>query len=80
MMAVIYWWGASAFMIDKSVMDLTPAAAVATSIGVTLLGWFVYDGICRVPLRSARPAVAKVSDTSEDVNAHGIVTRVQRSE
>jgi uncharacterized membrane protein len=54
MMAVIYWWGASAFMIDKSVMDLTPAAAVATSIGVILLGWFVYDGICRVPLRYAQ--------------------------
>ena len=32
MLAIVYWAGASTFLIDKSVLDLTPAAAIAISI------------------------------------------------
>jgi uncharacterized membrane protein len=48
MLAIVYWAGASTFLIDKSVMDLTPAAAIAISIGSIVLGWFIYDALCRV--------------------------------
>ena len=48
MLAIVYWAGASTFLIDKSVMDLSPAAAIAISIGSIVLGWFIYDGLCRI--------------------------------
>jgi uncharacterized membrane protein len=48
MLAVVYWAGASTFLIDKSVMDLTPAMAIAISIGSIVLGWFIYDALCRI--------------------------------
>jgi uncharacterized membrane protein len=48
MLAIVYWAGASSFMIDKSVMDLTPAAAIGISIGSIVLGWFIYDALCRI--------------------------------
>jgi uncharacterized membrane protein len=48
MLAIVYWAGASTFLIDKSVLDLTPAAAIAISIGSIVLGWFIYDALCRI--------------------------------
>ena len=48
LLAIIYWYGASAFLIDRSVMDLTPAAAIAISIGFLVGGWLVYDALCRI--------------------------------
>jgi uncharacterized membrane protein len=48
MLAIVYWAGAGTFLIDKSVLELTPAAAIAISIGVIVAGWLVYDVLCRV--------------------------------
>jgi uncharacterized membrane protein len=48
MLAIVYWAGASTFLIDKSVLDLTPAAAIAISIGSLVVSWFVYDALCRI--------------------------------
>ncbi|HEX8741272.1 MAG TPA: urate hydroxylase PuuD [Casimicrobiaceae bacterium] len=48
LLAIVYWHGASTFLIDTSVMDLTPAAAIAISIGFLVGGWLVYDALCRI--------------------------------
>jgi uncharacterized membrane protein len=48
LLAIIYWFGASTYLIDQQVMALTPATAVAISIGFLVGGWFVYNGLCRV--------------------------------
>ncbi len=48
LLAIIYWFGASTYLIDKSVMALEPAPAVAISIGFIAGGWIVYDLLCRV--------------------------------
>jgi uncharacterized membrane protein len=48
MLAIVYWYGASSFLIDKSVLALTPPQAIAISIGSIVVGWFVYDALCRV--------------------------------
>ncbi len=48
MLALIYWVGASTYLIDNTVMALAPATAIALSIAVFALGWLVYDGLCRV--------------------------------
>ena len=55
MLAIVYWAGASTFLIDKSVLDLTPAAAIAVSIGTLVAGWLGYDLICRA--FAGRPAL-----------------------
>jgi uncharacterized membrane protein len=48
MLAIVYWAGAETFLIDKTVLDLTPAAAIGISIGSLVAGWFIYDALCRI--------------------------------
>ena len=48
MLAIIYWAGATTYLIDKSVLDLSVGAAIALSIASIVLGWLVYDALCRV--------------------------------
>ena len=45
---VLYLYNASTFLIDKTLFDWTPAAAVATALGFFVAFWLVYDTICRV--------------------------------
>ena len=47
MMALIYWYGARTFLIDSSVLSLSPAAGIAISIAFLAGGWVVYDFLCR---------------------------------
>ncbi len=47
MLAVVYWWGANTYLIDRSVMDLTPAVAIAISATSLAAGWVIYDTLCR---------------------------------
>ncbi|WP_418318511.1 urate hydroxylase PuuD [Piscinibacter sakaiensis] len=44
---VLYLFNAGSFLIDKSVYDWSPAAAIAASLGFLVAGWIVYDVICR---------------------------------
>jgi uncharacterized membrane protein len=60
LLAIIYWAGAQSFLIDRSVLDLTPSEAIAISIGSLIVGWFVYDGLCRVLERQPRVLAASV--------------------
>jgi uncharacterized membrane protein len=47
LMAIVYWYGANAYLIDRSVMDLTVPTAIAISAGSLVVGWFIYDALCR---------------------------------
>ncbi|MBC5809271.1 MAG: urate hydroxylase PuuD [Candidatus Eremiobacteraeota bacterium] len=47
LMAVVYWAGASSYLIDKSVLDLSPAAAIGLSIATLVVGVVVYEALCR---------------------------------
>jgi uncharacterized membrane protein len=44
---VMYLFNAGSFLIDKSVFDWSPAAAIAAALGFLVVCWGVYDGICR---------------------------------
>src|SRR5262245_37593418 len=44
---VLYLFNAGSFLIDKSVHDWSPAAAIGASLGFLAAFWFVYDAICR---------------------------------
>ncbi len=59
LMAVVYWVGASTFLIDPSIMPLTRPEAIAISIASLVLGWVVYDGLCK--LLERRPLVLGVA-------------------
>ncbi len=45
---VSYLWNASSYLIDKSLMDWSPAAAIGTALSFLAVFWLLYDAICRV--------------------------------
>jgi uncharacterized membrane protein len=45
---VSYLWNAGTYLVDKSVMDWSPHAAVAVALGFLVVFWLAYDAICRV--------------------------------
>jgi uncharacterized membrane protein len=48
LLALVYYVNAQSFLIDPSVLQLTPAQAIGISLGTLVAGWFVYDALCRV--------------------------------
>ena len=50
LLAVVYYLGASEFLIDPAVLALSPAAAIAISMGSLAAGWICYDALCRSPI------------------------------
>ncbi len=61
LMALVYWVGARSFLIDPSVLVLTPGTAIAISIASLILGWFIYDGLCRIFERQPRVLALSVA-------------------
>ncbi len=45
---VLYLFNASTFLIDKTLFDWSPAAAIATALGFFVAFWVLYDAICRL--------------------------------
>jgi uncharacterized membrane protein len=45
---VLYLWNASTYLIDKSLMDWSPAAAITAALAFLVVFWFVYDAVCRL--------------------------------
>jgi uncharacterized membrane protein len=48
LLVVLYYLDADQYLVDPTVADLSESAAVALSLGLLALAWFVYDGLCRV--------------------------------
>jgi uncharacterized membrane protein len=44
---VLYLFNAGTFLIDKSLMDWSPAAAIGAALGFLVVFWLVYDRICQ---------------------------------
>jgi len=51
LMAIVYYWSAESFLIDRAVADLTTPQAIGISIGSLALGWILYDQLCKSRLR-----------------------------
>ena len=45
---VSYLWNASAYLIDKSLMNWSSGAAIGVALSFFVIFWMLYDGICRV--------------------------------
>ena len=48
LLVVQYYLAADSFLIDPAVMPLTPLQAVGISLVAIVIGWIVYDVLCRV--------------------------------
>ena len=57
---VLYLFNASTFLIDRNVYDMTPMVAVTVALAFLVVGWLVYDTICRA-LGKAEDGDLKVS-------------------
>jgi uncharacterized membrane protein len=60
LLAIVYYHGASALLIDRAVADLSVGQAIGVSLGVLFGGYVVYAGLWRTPLKSSQPAFAAV--------------------
>jgi uncharacterized membrane protein len=45
---VSYLWSAGTYLVDKSLMNWSPPAAVAAALAFLAVFWLLYDAICRV--------------------------------
>ncbi|MFC5475878.1 urate hydroxylase PuuD [Paraherbaspirillum soli] len=50
MLFIVYYFNASAMMINKDVADLSSWQAIGVGLGTLVVGWTVYDLLCRSPL------------------------------
>ena len=47
LLVVLYYVNADVYLVDKSVMDLSSGQAILISLGILVLGWVVYDLLCK---------------------------------
>ena len=48
MLALVYWIGASTYLIDPAVRPLGQWQAIGLSVATLVVGWLVYDALCRL--------------------------------
>ena len=58
LLAVVYYFNASANLIDPAVADLAPWQAIVISLVSIVAGWAIYDGLCRSPIGRNTGALA----------------------
>lgn len=47
LLAIVYYFNAKSYLIDPEVLDIEPLTAIALSIGSLIVGWILYDQICK---------------------------------
>ena len=47
---VVYYFNASALLIDKNVLDITPLQGIGIGVGSFIVAWVLYDILCKSPL------------------------------
>jgi uncharacterized membrane protein len=50
LLVIVYYVGADLYLIDRHLLDIPQWGAIAISVGSILLGWLVYDALCRSPV------------------------------
>ena len=50
MLMIVYWLGAELYLIDPAKADLSVVQAISISAGSLLVGWIVYDFLCKSAL------------------------------
>jgi uncharacterized membrane protein len=47
LLVVVYYLNARVYLVDPTVADIDPAAAIAASVALLAAGWLVYDQLCK---------------------------------
>ncbi|MEK7256189.1 MAG: urate hydroxylase PuuD, partial [Bacteroidota bacterium] len=47
---IVYYFNAGAMLIDKNIAAISTGAGILIGIGSMLVGWFIYDMLCKTPL------------------------------
>ncbi len=47
---VVYYFNASALLIDKNVLNITPLIGIGIGVGSFVVAWIMYDLLCKSPL------------------------------
>jgi uncharacterized membrane protein len=47
---IVYYFNASAFLIDKQVLDISGITGISIGIGSFIVAWIIYDLLCKSPL------------------------------
>ena len=47
---VVYYFNASALLIDKNILDISPLTGIAIGVGSFVVAWIMYDLLCKSPL------------------------------
>ena len=50
MLAVVYYAGADLYLVDPNVLDVPATVAIGISIASLVVGWLIYDLLCKSPL------------------------------
>jgi Predicted membrane protein len=50
LMALIYYVGADIYLIDRNVLDVPAWQAIGLSLASIVLGWVLYDSLCKSPI------------------------------
>jgi len=58
LLVVVYYFGATSYLIDPARADLTPTAAIAASLGFLIGSWLIYEALCRSPIGRSTSALA----------------------
>jgi uncharacterized membrane protein len=50
LLVIVYYVGADLFLIDKHVLDLPQWGAIAITVASIVVGWLIYDTLCKSPV------------------------------
>jgi uncharacterized membrane protein len=60
LLVLLYYVQADVYLIDKSVMNLTPLSAISTGLACLAATWVIYDLMCRSKLGENEPLLAGI--------------------
>ncbi len=72
LLVIVYYMGASAYLIDPGVADIGPGAAIAIGIGSLVVSWFIYDFMWRSPVARSGWLAAAISFALAVAVAYGL--------
>ena len=58
LLVVVYYFGATSYLIDPARADLAPSEAIGVSLGFLIGSWLIYEALCRSPIGRSTPALA----------------------
>ena len=72
LLAVVYYFNASMYLVDSNVLDMSSSTAIGLSIASLVGGWIVYDLLCKSPLSGKPVAFTAVGFTLMTAVAFGL--------